>query len=184
MKKLFLATAAFAVIATPAFAADSDSKDFRIRANVKPECSIADPENVNFGNLSINRAPGTDALTLTTEYNNNFQNVWASCNYAAGITLTTLNGGLTTDEANDGPDAADFTDIIYYHASLRPSDGSAFSPVFLNTESTPGKTRTRTQTDAFHDEAILRIVIPAGVNTKRPLAGQYSDVATVSLGPV
>ncbi|WP_156472080.1 spore coat protein U domain-containing protein [Sphingorhabdus sp. M41] len=184
MKKLLMvAIATAAMTATPAMAADSDSKNFRIRANVQPECSVADPQNVNFGNLAIERAPGSGALLLTTAFDNDFQNIWTSCNYAAKITLTSTNGGMTTTEVNDGPDAADFTDTIHYNLSLRPSDGNAFSPVFLTT----GQgvfTRFRDQTDAFHDDAVLRTTITQAFNPLRPLAGRYTDTAVVSVGPI
>ena len=48
MKKIVLAALAstVALAATPAMAANSDSKDFTIRANVAQECSVEDPDNI------------------------------------------------------------------------------------------------------------------------------------------
>lgn len=184
MKKLVLAAVAVAMTSTAAHAADSDSKNFRIRANVQDECSVEDPDNVNFGNLAIDRAPGSEALTLTTAFDNDFQDIWVSCNYAAEISLTTTNGGLVNQDAtNDGPDSADFTDVIEYNLSLRPSDGTAFQPVFLVTAQGVN-TRSTAQTAAFHDQATLRTTITQAFNPLRPLAGTYTDTATVSVGPV
>ncbi len=183
MKKLLaIAVATTALMSSPAFAQASASDSFTVTATVQPECSIDDPQNVNFNNVSINQDSGSNALLINQEFHNTFQNIWASCNYGARITISSQNGGLTTTEANDGPDAVDFTNVIEYRASLSPTANSAFLPAFLFTHnSTSG---SRVQTDAFHDNASLRVYIFSGDNPKRPLAGTYTDVATVALGPV
>lgn len=183
MKKLLaLAIASTAIASAPAFAAESDSNSFDVTATVLPECSIEDPDNVNFGNVAINQDPGANALTINQQFHNQTQNVWVSCNYGAKMTISSQNGGLTNPTLNDGPDAGDFTNVIEYRASLTASSNSAFLTTHLFTHS--GNSGSRTNTDAFHDEASLRVYIFQGDNPLRPLAGTYSDVATVAVGPV
>lgn len=182
MKKLLaIAIASTAIVSVPAFAASSDSNSFDVTAVVQPECSIQDPSNVSFGNVSINQDPGADALKINVSTQNQNQNLWVSCNYGAKMTISSQNGGLTNPVANDGPDAADFTNVIEYRASLTSTNGA-----FLTTHmfTATGTTFSRTNNDAFHDQADLRVYIFQGDNPLRPLAGTYSDVATVAVGPV
>jgi len=184
MKKLTLALAASALAftASAASASDSDSKDLTVKARVADECSLEAPSNMNFGRLAIERAPGSDALLLTTAFDNEFQDVWVSCNYAAKITITSDNQGLVNqDQVNDGPDSEDFTDKLNYGLYLLPSDDD-FLPVYLQT--TTASTRFRDQTDAFHDLGTIRAVIPQAWNPNRPLSGDYADTATISLSPI
>jgi type 1 fimbria pilin len=181
MKKLLLAAAASALVSAPALAADADSNSFDVTATVLPECSIEDPDNVNFGNISINEDPGSDALLIDQQFHNQNQKIWVSCNYGAKMTISSQNGGLVNPVANDGPDAGDFTNVIEYRASLTASSNNAFLTTHLFTHS--GNSGSRINPDAFHDEANLRVYIYQGDNPLRPLAGTYSDVATVSVGP-
>ena len=183
MKKLLaIAIASTAIASAPAFAAESDSNSFDVTATVQPECSIEDPDNVNFGNIAINQDPGDSALTINQQFHNNNQRLWVSCNYGAKMTISSQNGGLTNPVLNDGPDAADFTNVIEYRASMTASSNSAFLTTHMFTNQ--GTTFSRNNNDAFHDEANLRVYIFQGDNPLRPLAGTYSDVATVAVGPV
>jgi spore coat protein U-like protein len=180
-KLLAIAIASTAIVSVPAFAAESDSNSFDVTATVQPECSIEDPDSVNFGNIAINQDPGASALTINQEFHNSNQSLWVSCNYGAKMTISTQNGGLTNPVLNDGPDAGDFTNVIEYRASLS-SAGNKFLTTHMFTNQ--GTVFSRTNTDAFHEEANLRVYIYQGDNPLRPLAGTYSDVATVAVGPV
>lgn len=183
MKKILaVAVASAALISGPVLAADSDSNSFDVTATVLPECSIEDPQNVNFGNISINQDPGADALLINQEFHNNNQNIWVSCNYGARMTISSQNGGLVNPEPNDGPDSGDFTNVIEYRASMTASANNAFLTTHLFTHS--GTSGSRVNADAFHDNARLRVYIFQGDNPLRPLAGSYNDVATVAVGPV
>lgn len=186
MKKLLIAAMmSSAFIATPALADGDDSDDFDVTASVLQECSLENPTDVVFGDLTINEEPGADAL-LITENESDTQRVWASCNFAAPILLASQNGGLENeDQVNDGPDADDFADVIHYRMSIEPSDGTAFSGGELQTSVDGTTTETLSQTDAFHDRARLRLrILRADQDGNRPLSGDYSDVATVALGAI
>ncbi|MBC2778758.1 spore coat protein U domain-containing protein [Parasphingopyxis marina] len=186
MKKLLaIAAASTALISAPALAGDSASDTLDVTATVQPECSLDDPNNVNFGNISIDQASGPGALLINQQFHNNFQNIWASCNYGARMTISSQNGGLLNPEPNDGPDAGDFTNVIEYRASMTATSNSAFLTTHLFTHTGgPGVSGSRVNADAFHDNASLRVYIFSGDNSLRPLAGTYTDVTTVSVGPV
>lgn len=182
--KRILILAAMASVSTSAFAAPDDSQSVAVTATVAPECSIGDPADVNFANVNIDQNAGATALLINSSggTQNNNQNVWISCNYGAKTTISSANGGLVNPEPNDGADAADFTNVIEYRVSLTASNQVAFLTHHLFTAT--GTTTSRTNTDAFHDNAALRVYIFNGDNPLRPLAGTYSDVATLAVGPV
>jgi type 1 fimbria pilin len=181
MKKIILmaAIATTAMTATPAFAASSDSKNFTIRAAVAQECSIQDPENINFGRIEIDRAPGAGALLVTQGRKTVRQNVWVSCNYD-GAVMSLTSSSMTSDAVNDGPDAADFTDVIPLRMGI---DAPAIAKMFFDTKTKTGDSKVNA--DAFHENAELSVVLnPLDLDGKRPLAGRYSAVATLAVGPV
>ncbi|TRD11281.1 hypothetical protein FGU71_05080 [Erythrobacter insulae] len=181
MKKIVIAAAATGLIASPAFADDNDSQDFEITANIQQECSVEDPDNVNFGTISIDEAPGAGALQVTQGRTTLRQDVWISCNYGADMAMT--SGPMTTAEINDGPDAGDFTDTIHLRMGITASDGTAFNRMFFDTKTKTGDSKTNA--DAFHDNAEIAVVFNKDdLDGKRPLAGDYSAVATLSVGPV
>lgn len=183
MKKILaIAVAATALMTSPAFAQASASDSFTVTANVLPECSIDDPQNVNFGNVSIDQDSGPNALLINQQFHNQNQNIWTSCNYGARMTIASANGGLVNAEPNDGPDAVDFTNKINYRISMTASANNAFLTTHMI--SINGPQGSRVNNDAFHDNAALRVYIFQGDNTKRPLAGAYNDVATITVGPV
>lgn len=183
MKKLVaLAFASsMAMSATSAMAANTDTEEFKITAKVKQECSIEDPKNVNFGKISIDKSAGAGALLVTQGRTTHRQNIWVSCNFGADMAMT--SGPMTTSEVNDGPDAADFTDVIHLRMGIEASDGTAFAKMFFDTLTKTGDSKTNA--DAFHDNAKISVVFnPLDLAGKRPLAGKYSTVATLSVGPV
>lgn len=186
MKKILsLAVASTALMAAPAYAVDgagdSDSQDFDITANVQQECSVEDPENVDFGTIAIDEAPGAGALLAISGRTTLRQNVWVSCNYGASMSLS--SGPMTTTEVNDGPDAADFTDVIHLRMGITASDGTAFNRMFFDTLTKTGDSKTNA--DAFHDNAEIAVVLNTlDFQGRRPLAGQYTATATLSVGPI
>lgn len=183
MKKLILAAATTALMSSAAFAADTDSADVLVTATVQDECSIATPSAVNFATVNINEGPGANALLLRNGSQTDSQNVWVSCNYTAKITAESDNDGLLNaagaDVAANDPD--DFTNLIHYRVLLNSTDGSFPNLDFRTRLET---TDSVTAGGAFHDNAQLRIMIDRDDTQKRPVAGTYSDTATVTLGPV
>ncbi len=184
MKKLIIAAAAStALMSSAAYAGDTDSADVLINATVANECSIANPTAVTFASVNINEGPGANALLLKNGSQSDTQSVYVSCNYAAKLSATSANDGLLNSAgaslaAND-PD--DFTNLINYRVLLNSTDSS-----FPNLDF-----RTRLEASdsvnaggAFHNNATLKIVIDRDDTAKRPVAGTYTDTATVTLGPV
>jgi spore coat protein U-like protein len=184
MKKIILAAIAVSMASTPAFAASSDTKDFDINARVTPECSMENPSNINMGSLSINRAPGSDALLLNdVAANSGAQSVWVSCNYVTDIVLETLNKGLVT--TSPVTDTAQFTNKIFYGLEFAPTTPGAFEGSSSHKPRVQANPRTFTQTKEFHDQAKISVTLEAlNVNNKRPVAGTYSDTVTITLGTI
>ncbi len=185
MKKIVLAALAttVAMASTPALAAKSDTKDFDINARVAQECSMENPTNINLGRLSINRAPGANALLLNGVPESAVQNVWMSCNYNADISITTLNRALKTN--SPVTDTAQFTDTLHYGVKLVPSNGTAFDGFGSWKPRVQPVTTTKPQVSEFHDNAELSVKFEApNVNAKRPVAGDYTDTVTVTLGTI
>ena len=183
MKKIFVAALAASVFATPAYAQSSTAADsFTISANVQNECSIDDPNNVTL-DVSINEDSGPNALKINAS-NNTLQNIWVSCNYNASLTVEApelVNAAGASLAAND---PNDFTNKIAYSIKLEPNAGDTGSPfpaVSLTTKNGP-VTKTQQAVGAFHDNARLNVNLPAGDQTKRPVAGDYTAVATITLG--
>lgn len=183
MKKIALAIAAapLAFIATAANAGPTSQESFDVSASVLPECSMADINDVNFGNLAIETGSGVDALLLTSGGTRNDQNVWTSCNYAASITIDATPMTNQT-QSNTGPDAGDFTDKLFYRVAVNADNGSDFVGLNLNTRIE--STNTRAQTGAFHNDAEIRTTLRLDDNTGRPLSGDYLGTATVTLGAI
>lgn len=180
MKKFLFAAAA--LIAAPAFAADTDTVDLTVTGTVQDECSVAEPTAVAF-NVNINEGAGANALLLKNGSQSNAQSVWVSCNYAAKLSATSQNGGLLNAAgetlAQNDPD--DFTNKIHYRVQLTATDAS-----FPNLDF-----RTRLEASdsvnaagAFHNNATLKVVIDRDDTAKRPVAGTYTDTATLTVGPV
>ncbi len=180
-KFALLVAASAAITASAASAGDTATDTFLISASIQPECSLEDPQDVDFGNLAINENSGETALQGVFGRRNNTQNIWVSCNYGADMSVS--SGPMITDEVNDGPDSEDFTDVIHLRWGLEASDGEAFRKMFFDTKTKTGNSKTNA--DAFHDDAILSVnVNDQDLGGLRPLAGDYSAVATINLGSV
>lgn len=186
MKKMIFAAAAVSMVATPAFAASSDTKDFDINARVTPECSMENPSNINLGSLSINRAPGEDALLLDNPAKSSTQSIYISCNTDANFSVTTLNRGLKTDAPVT--DTAQFTNLLRYDIRLTPDRTTNFAGLnsYKPRVQAPGAIPASGQpTGEFHANYELQIGWEAAnVNNKRPVAGSYTDTVTFSVAAI
>ncbi|MGV1682863.1 spore coat protein U domain-containing protein [Sphingopyxis sp. NJF-3] len=184
-KILFAAVVSTAFISSSAFAQSStDSVDLNINATVNQECSIADPSDVVFAEVNINEGAGANALLLKNGSQSNTQNVYVSCNYAAKLSAASANGGLfnaagATLVAND---PNDFTDLIEYRIELTSTDNS-FSKLDFRTNG-HSQSNPVNAPGAFHNEAKLKVYIDRDDTAKRPVAGTYTDTATLTVGPV
>ena len=182
MKKFLFAAAA--VIATPAFAQSAtDSQDLTVTANVQQECSIANPADVVFATVNINEGAGANALLLKNGSQATTQNVWVSCNYAAKLSAASANGGLlnAAGAALASNDPLDFTNLIEYRVKLTATDTSF--PVLDFRTNGAGQSSVNAA-GAFHNNAALEIRIDRDDTSRRPVAGTYTDVATLTVGPV
>ena len=185
MKKILIAAVtSTALFSSAAFAqSNTDTADMVVSGTVNQECSIENPNDVTFAEININEGAGANALLLQNGSQSNSQNIFVSCNYAAKLSATSTNDGLVnaagaTIAAND---SADFTNKIEYRVLLNATDSS-----FPNLDF-----RTRLEAadsvsagGAFHDDALLRVVIDRDDTSKRPVAGVYTDTAVLTLGPV
>lgn len=180
MKKTVLAAAAASIaLATPAIAAETASKDFDIKASVAPECSIENPSNQTYA-IEIDRSAGEGALLMTAGASS-VDRLWMSCNYNADITVDATP--LLNDDGLADNDPNDFTDQLVYDLTLEnesKSSGGPF-PKFAIKVNGP-KTVTQPTAGAFHENAHLAVQIKPANNPKRPVAGDYNAVATISLG--
>lgn len=184
MKKLLIATAmSTAFAAAPAFADATDSTTLTVNANVLEECSIETPTAVTIAEVEINEGAGSEALELQNGSQSELQQIYVSCNYATTIAVTAgaglLNAAGATVADND-PD--DFTNLIHYRVELESTDGS-YSDIDYRTR-TASTPRSATTSGAFHDQSKLRIRIDADDTAKRPVAGTYTDTATITIGTV
>ena len=186
MKKAILATAlTSALMSSTAFAAPTDSTDLDVSATVQEECSIGEPTTVTFSEVEINEGAGADALQLQNGSQSDSQNIFVSCNYATSIAVSSANDGLLNSAgqslADNDPD--DFTNLINYRVQMTSTDGS-YSNVDFRTRIGNGYVPSATADGAFHDNSELKVVIDADDTSKRPVAGTYTDTATISLGPI
>lgn len=184
IKKILIATVvSTAFISSSAFAANTDSQDLLVNATVQDECSIANPADVTFATVNINEAAGASALLLKNGSQFTSQNIYVSCNYGAKLTAASTNGGLlnAAGAALAANDPNDFTNIIEYRVTLNPTDNS-FPKLFLQTLT--GTTKSVIAAGAFHNNASLEVRIDRDDTAKRPVAGLYTDTATLTVGPV
>lgn len=184
MKKLVIAAlASSAFVATPALAAPTDSQALNVSGTVQQECSIAAPAAVNFPVVNINEGAGSNALLLRNGSQAQTQNIWVSCNYAAKVGASSQNGGLlnAAGAALAANDPNDFTNVIEYRVKLDATDNSF--PILDFRTNGAGQDSVNAA-GAFHDNALLEVRIDRDDTAKRPVAGVYSDVTVLSVGPV
>ena len=183
LKKLFMAgmAATLTMAAAPAFAESTDTESFTINATVAEECSIGEPSTIDL-DISINTDPGADALLINTVAQSDVQNIWMSCNYPAAISLSTVNRKLLTSTAVTDTD--NFTNFINYGVRLWPSDGSAFAGFGSWKPRVQPQGAPKANTSEFHDfaELSVRLEDMNVIGAKRPVAGVYTDIVTITLG--
>ena len=186
MKKILIAAAAStALMSTAAFGQATDSTSFEVTGTVVDTCLIEEAADVAFGTIELedSNVPGADSLTLNNgSQEGSTQNIWVSCNYAAKITASSLNDGMLNSAGaslvNNDPN--DFTNKIHYRIELTHAN----APFLQLATNLGGNSKSVTAAGAFHDDASLRVYIDADGTPKRPVAGAYTDTATLTVGPV
>src|SRR5690606_11975144 len=170
-------------MSTPAFAAQDDSVDLQVSGTVQQECSIEQPTAVDFPVVNINEGAGPNALLLRNGSQAQTQNIYVSCNYAASVGAQSQNGGLLNADGADlaANDSADFTNLIHYRVALTAGDGSFPTLDFRTRLEASDKV---TADGAFHNNAALEVRIDRDDTSKRPVAGTYTDVATLTIGVI
>lgn len=183
LRTALAAAASTALFSTSAIAGSTDSQALNVTGTVQQECSLAAPAAVNFATVNINEGAGANALLLKNGSQAQSQNIYVSCNYAAKVGASSQNGGLTNPAGSALvlTDPNDFTNVIHYRVKLAATDNS-FPVLELRTVSEAGDSVNAA--GAFHDNAALEVRIDRDDTAKRPVAGNYSDVTVLSLGPV
>lgn len=188
MKKVtIIAAASFAVAAPFANAQDSDTETYTVSAVVVKECSVEQPQNVDFSTLDIETDPGTGALLLTGDRARNIQDIWVSCNYPASMKLT--GTPMKADQGLNGANPAEFTDTIHYILGIEDQAGNTngeFQKIFFDTRAQPNG-QSKMNTKAFHELAKLQTTFRKdlagdGTSDQRPIAANYEGTVTLELG--
>ncbi len=179
MKKILMATAALAVISSPAFANPAE-QSFEINAQVPEACTMEGINDIELGTLSINTNAGSTALFINGPAANSTGSFWLSCNETNRMALVPAAGRLVNqDRSVEGGDDAGFKDTINYSVAalnyrngiLQPAFNSLTGPLFQNL--------TR---GAIHRQVNIGALVTAIENLDgRPLAGTYTDTVTVTV---
>lgn len=180
MKKILsLAVASTAVMAVPAFAADTATDDFNINASVAEVCTMEGINDIDLGEISVRTTAGSSALLintlLETETAGRF---WLSCNENNRMTLTPTNGVLqnTTRSVSPGDDPG-FKDTINYVVNAVNYRNGFFQPGCASNVGCVSFSR-----GAIHRQVDMRATVSAfGNQDGRPLAGDYQDTVTVTV---
>ncbi|RJF93376.1 spore coat protein U domain-containing protein [Sphingomonas cavernae] len=183
MKNLIkLSAVAAMVIASPAFAAASDSDSFTVNANIATACVMENIQNVTLDPVNIDTNSGSGALLLASDTSNNSNKFWVSCNQNNQMTIAgspVLQGSRALQSGDD----ATFTDKLnyrvtaenYYQTGTQPSFGSV-----AGATANQGTTR-----GAIHRQVQMKAEVRQADNAgKRPLAGTYSGTVTVTVSAV
>lgn len=184
MKKLLVAAiTSTAFISTAAVAGPTDSQALNVSGTVQQECSLAAPTAVTFSTVNINEGAGATALLLKNGSQAQTQSIYVSCNYTAKVGASSQNGALVNAAGASvaSNDSADFTNEIDYRVKLTATDGS-FPVLDFRTAQEAGDSVNAA--GAFHNNATLEVRIDRDDVAKRPVAGTYTDVTVLSLGPV
>lgn len=183
MKKITLALAASSVaFAAPAFAqSETSSESFTVTAEVPQVCAMADINDVDLGELDINRSSGSEALSLLSNETGSSNDFWISCNDATSLTLSSANQGMINLDrgAPTGDDADLFTNKINYNFRLLNfTDANRSAQPVLRTDRQASATFAGTE---IHREVTASITVLRDDNPLLLLAGDYEDVATVEI---
>lgn len=183
MKKMILASAAAAMlIATPAFAAPSDTEDFDINANVLKSCTMENINDINLGNLPINLTAGPSALLINGPSAGASNSFYVSCNDTNQMTVVPAAGRLVGSRVfQPGIDDPGFKDTINYAVTaLNYRSGLlAVQPGYSSLLGAFGQSAPR---GAVHRQVTMGVLVTAAGNLDgRPLAGNYTDTVTVTV---
>lgn len=159
MRKVLLATAAFAIVGAGSAVA-ADNSNVAITATVSAECTMTDPDPIDFGTDPSDGAVETSNFEFT-------------CNFAGDggesaltVTFESDNGGLT----NPGDTQPRVYTVAYDgNAAFTSTDAQALPVPFAETSTTANVAEPRSF-DVTLDEDL-------------PVAGSYSDTLFVSIAP-
>jgi len=169
-------------IAAPAFAqSETSSESFTISAEVPEVCAMADINDVDLGELEINRNSGSEALSLVSNATGSSNDFWISCNDATTLTLSSANQGMrnTSRGAPTGDDADLFTNKIFYNLRLLNfTDANRSAQPVLRTDRAASTSVPGTE---IHREVTASVTILRDDNPLLLLAGEYEDTATVEI---
>jgi len=160
MRRILLATAALALSAGSAFAADT--ADVEINAEQLPVCDITNISG------SINLAGVDVAVPATLEYECNFEG-------NPTFTFTSLNGGVETTENGGG-----VADYGIYVNDIAP--GSPPSTWLQASAATTPQVYPGISFSAPPNSTITPY-FSVGLTQALPVAGLYSDTLTVTIAP-
>jgi hypothetical protein len=173
--KLLKTAVAVAFLVAAGLPASATDQDINITATVTGFCTIDGSltpaaDNVNWDALV------TSGFITATPSNQTYA---VLCNRASDISLTSLNGALTTATAA----AAGFDNIIDYTAST-----SGFATIAAgSTATTPtavGSESLGTTSRATPGAANITVTITPIVNTNPLVAGTYNDTLRLAITPV
>lgn len=181
MKRIVIAAAALSAFAAPAFAQTStDTTSFEVTATVPDVCTMGTAGNIALGAQSVNTTTGIDALLLNANDVGSSAAFWLSCNDSFTLTMSSLNQGLETANAPSGDDAALFTDTLHYRLRLIDFNdgGQGAQPLLATIDNT---TRDFASGGPRHRQVNAQVTVLQADNALRPMAGSYTDTATVTV---
>jgi spore coat protein U-like protein len=178
MKKILFATAAV-LVATPAFAADTDSDSFNINASVEQACTMQGISDINLGDLSVNTTAGSSALLINAVSGSTSNSFWLSCNDTNTMTLD-ADATLVGDRGLLPGDDAGFTNNINYGVSAVNylNTGPLTQPRW---HSNTGYANNGASRGAIHRQVTMQAAVRPEDNTLRPVAGNYTANVTVTV---
>lgn len=171
------AVASTALLASPAFAADTATDTFVINAQIPDTCTMQDVNDVNLGTLTISTTAGNGALLLSSDSSNNTNQFWVSCNKQNTMTLTGPNQLQGSRAFQAGVDDVGFTDKLNYRVAALNFFTSGAQPSFSSVDGA----QNQTARGPVHRRVQLQAKVVATENTLRPLAGAYEGTVTVTV---
>lgn len=187
MKKIMLAAlGSTALVAAPAFAADTTTDTFVVSASVPPTCTMENVNDISIGALAINTNAGSQALTLNTAVTGSkgatSNLVYLSCNDTNSMTLSSTGPLTNTVNVPTAAEAADgFTNQIDFRVAVNnygPGTGNARREY---------RSKNNLQRNAGPRDALHRQISFYGYvdyddnNGVRPIAGTYSSTVTATV---
>lgn len=183
MKKLVIAAAASAFLATPAFAQVLETETVDITASVPQVCTWEAPGELVIGEIPVNTVAGPDALKITSAKESDLTVKWASCNVRAKLTVTTANAGRGLESPTLASTTAPVGFVKSIPYQLTGPTTSAVLGMAGGGYKQFGASEWWNTPFAFHTQLNYRArVSPSAVNNLRPLAANdYQDTVTITL---